>query len=112
MTPLPGAFSTKVRATIKNTKLSKSVVPEYEALSYAWGSAADPDFIYIQEADGESALAITQNLAEALHYLRYENRSRVLWIDAICVDQSDIKERGHQVLRMADIYSLASRAVI
>lgn len=112
MTLLPGAFKTKVRATIQNTKLSKSVVPEYEALSYAWGSMADPYFIYIQEAEGESALAITQNLAEALHYLRYEDRSRVLWIDAICVDQSDIKERGHQVLRMADIYSLASRVLI
>lgn len=112
MTLLPGAFKTKVRATIQNTKLSKSVVPDYEALSYAWGSMADPNFIYIQEAEGESALAITQNLAEALHYLRYEDRSRVLWIDAICVDQSDIKERGHQVLRMADIYSLASRVLI
>lgn len=30
----------------------------------------------------------------------------------ICVDQRNMKERGYQVLRMADIYSLASRVVV
>ena len=112
MTLLPGAFGTKIQVTLRNEVLSNSLVPEYEALSYAWGSVAIPDYIYIQETDGESALAITQDLAEALQYLRYENRSRLLWIDSICVDQSNIGERGHQVLRMADIYRRASRVVI
>ncbi|KAL9127020.1 MAG: hypothetical protein Q9175_007817 [Cornicularia normoerica] len=112
MTLLPGAFGTKVRVSLRKAVLSKSVVPEYEALSYTWGSAADLDYIYIQEAEGESVLAITQNLAEALQYLRYEDTSRVLWIDAICVDQSNISERGHQVVRMAEIYPRARRVLV
>ena len=55
---------------------------------------------------------MTRNLAEALQYLRYENRPCVLWIDAICVDQNNIPERGHQVVRMAAIYPQASRVVV
>lgn len=43
-----------------------------------------------------------------LHYLGYVNR---LYVLSICVDQSDIRG-GHPVLRMAGIYSLASRVVI
>ena len=112
MTLLPDAFGAKIRMTIKNKRLSKSIEPVYEALSYTWGSAINLDYVYVQKNEGEKALAITQNLAEALRYLRYEDRPRVLWIDAICVDQNNTAERGHQVLRMADIYRQASRVII
>ena len=112
MTLLPGAFGEKIRMTIGKIVLSKSLKPVYEALSYTWGSATDLDYVYVQENEREKALAITQNLAEALWYLRYEDRPRVLWIDAICVDQNNTAERGHQVLRMADIYRQASRVII
>lgn len=112
MTLLPGAFGAKVRITIRNIRLSKSLRPVYEALSYTWGSAIDSDYVYVQDDKEEKALAITPNLAEALRYLRYEDRPRVLWIDAICVDQNNTTERGHQVLRMADIYRHATRVII
>lgn len=112
MTLVPGAFGSKLRITIRNDALSPSLRPEYEALSYTWGLANDIDHIYVQEDGGDKALAITKNLVEALRYLRYGDRSRVLWIDAICVDQNNIAERGHQVLRMADIYRRASRVII
>lgn len=112
MTLLPGVLGAKLRITIRTTALLKTSVPEYEALSYTWGSAKRRACVYIQEAEGESTLSITQNLAEALQELRYEDKPRTLWIDAICVDQSNIPERGHQVIRMADIYPQASRVVI
>ena len=51
-----------------------------------------------------STLPITRNLYRALKQLRCNNQSRVFWIDAICVNQQDMDERGHQVQRMADIY--------
>jgi hypothetical protein len=40
------------------------------------------------------------------------DKPRVLWIDAICVDQQNLKERGQQVKRMADIFSRAKRVVV
>ena len=112
MTLLPGVFGTKISITIGTTVLSKSQVPEYEALSYTWGSVERTAYIYIQDTERESALAVTSNLAEALQYLRYEDKPRTLWIDAICVDQTNIPERGHQVTRMAKIYPQASRVVV
>jgi hypothetical protein len=47
-----------------------------------------------------------------LRYLRYEDKSRVLWIDAIWVDQQNLKERGHQVQRMGDIYKSVDRIIV
>ena len=112
MTLLPSTFGSKICLTIKSAVLSEILVPEYEALSYAWGSAKRSANVYVVEAGGERALAVTRNLAEALQYLRYEDRPRVLWIDAVCVDQNNIPERGHQVVRMAEIYPQASRVVV
>ena len=112
MTLLPDVFGSKICITIKKLEPSKSLKPVYEALSYTWGSVTDHEYVYVQEDKGEKALAVTPNLAEALRYLRYEDRPRVLWIDAICVDQTNTAERGHQVLRMADIYRQATRVII
>ncbi|OSS44309.1 hypothetical protein B5807_11033 [Epicoccum nigrum] len=66
---------------------------EYEALSYTWGSNDKPHCI---EINGRS-LNVTKSLLEALQHLRQKNEDRILWIDAICIDQNDHKERGHQV---------------
>ena len=82
--------------------------PLYEALSYTWGSADNS--VEIKVASSKT-ITVTQNLANALPYLRYADRPRFLWIDAICIDQQNLKERGHQVERMADIYRLADRVV-
>ena len=61
---------------------------------------------------GNDCLAVTRNLAKALPHLRYKDKPRTAWIDAICVNQQDLKERGHQVKRMADLYRLADRVVV
>lgn len=36
----------------------------------------------------------------------------MLWIDAICINQSSMEERGHQVQLMGDVYSKAQRTWI
>ncbi|KAF2027293.1 hypothetical protein EK21DRAFT_72158 [Setomelanomma holmii] len=38
--------------------------------------------------------------------------NRVLWVDAVCIDQGNIKERNEQVRQMVNIYSLADRVLI
>lgn len=61
--------------------------------------------------NGEVML-VTTNMLLALHYLRHFYEDRVLWIDAICIDQNKDKERGCQVLQMALIYKKAEQVVI
>jgi hypothetical protein len=79
----------------------------FEALSYAWGSLDTPHTI---ELNGKR-LAITTNLYNALHNIRVEDEDRILWVDAICINQKDERERGHQVAQMSDIYSRAEQVI-
>jgi Heterokaryon incompatibility protein (HET) len=48
------------------------------------------------------------NLARALMCLRDINSTRYYWIDAICIDQSNVSERNAQIQIMGDIYSGAA----
>jgi Heterokaryon incompatibility protein (HET) len=68
--------------------------------------------IFVETESGAQLLKVTKNLYEALHHLRDETRPRVLWIDAICINQRNLPERSSQVRRMADIYSLSKRVVV
>ncbi len=57
-------------------------------------------------------LLIGGNLEMVLRRLRYKDCSRMLWIDAICIDQDSPNERSDQVRRMDQVYGLASRVVV
>ena len=102
--------------------------PFYEALSYVWGDPSITAPIQLRASprrspDGAdhipalSALSFTEahstqwpvttNLEAALRYLRHESEVRILWIDAICIDQSNVEEKNHQVPLMKSIYSNA-----
>jgi len=81
---------------------------EYEALSYAWGTAISPCKALV---DGFE-LPITESLNQGLRRLRFCDKRRMLWIDALCINQRDIQERSRQVQHMATIYKSAKRVVI
>ena len=59
-----------------------------------------------------STLEVTRNLAVALQHLRYQHKPRVLWIDAICINQQDVHERSAQVQLMGDIYRSARQTTV
>jgi hypothetical protein len=88
-----------------------SRTPSYEAVSYAWGSEVDPSFISIRDKGqlGSSSLPVTQNLAEAMRYLRREDEARIFWIDAVCINQQDLVEGSVQVGRMGNIFRNAKQ---
>ncbi|KAH7086046.1 heterokaryon incompatibility protein-domain-containing protein [Paraphoma chrysanthemicola] len=81
---------------------------EYCCLSYVWGKSRDSQPIILN----------TQlfNVRGYLHdFLDHASRSGFtgpMWIDAVCIDQRNIAERGHQVQRMGDIYSRAQEVMI
>lgn len=82
--------------------------PQYEALSYTWGNENQTKAIYIRN----QVYHVTENLWMALRRLRQTYEARVLWIDAICINQNDKKERNHQVNQMSIIYGQAERVVV
>ncbi|KAI0911997.1 HET-domain-containing protein [Ustulina deusta] len=97
-------------------------VPVYEALFYAWGSPEKREVIEVEVSKTTAKrvfptsffrrkLPITHNLALALRHTRFCDRPRTLWVDTICIGQSNAQERSTQVQRMGEIYSLATGVV-
>ncbi|KAI6084270.1 heterokaryon incompatibility protein-domain-containing protein [Hypoxylon rubiginosum] len=82
----------------------------YEALSYVWGSESDRAPVRFG-ASGQFSLSLTRNLAEALRFLRYPNRPRTMWADAICINQENGAEKSAQVSIMGDIFREATHVV-
>jgi hypothetical protein len=80
----------------------------YDALSYVWGDSDNPRSIYI----GEHDLPITRNLHAALSHLRNFCHERIIWVDAICIDQKNTEEKEQQIQIMAKIYSQANRVLV
>lgn len=102
-----GHASEEIRCSLLPVYL-RNDCPKYEALSYTWGSNYSPRHISLNG----SPFAITSNLYGALKRLRRNDAPRVLWVDALSIDQSNISERGEQVLVMKLIYSCAFNVII
>jgi hypothetical protein len=81
---------------------------QYEALSYVWGCTRNKRSIKIQDHEVE----VTSNLYDALEQLRLKRAERILWIDAICINQKDLNERADQVTRMGSIYGRADNVIV
>ena len=80
----------------------------YTALSYVWGDPSDRVPFVLDN----HRLLITRNLALALQALQLDDEPFVLWIDALCINQNDLKEKSEQVLRMKEIYAFASLVIV
>ncbi|KAH7403173.1 heterokaryon incompatibility protein-domain-containing protein [Cadophora sp. MPI-SDFR-AT-0126] len=114
--------------------------PEYYALSYTWGNALyssiesiedeksepqEPIYVVLGSAESGqelkpegttidwSAFSISENLRDALAQLAKSGYvDKWLWIDAICIDQRNVVEKGTQVAMMGDIYSNSSQVLV
>jgi hypothetical protein len=80
----------------------------YDALSYVWGNPHEQLPIFIHE----HSFDVTVNLHAALLRLRNHSIERILWVDAICINQTDSKEKGQQIQSMAKIYGYANRVIV
>jgi hypothetical protein len=86
---------------------------QYEALSYVWGESICGESIEVETGEGTVVRhTVTKNLGTALRYLRDGVNDRVLWIDALSINQSDLRERSRQVAKMHHIFHGASNVCI
>ncbi|PMD41902.1 HET-domain-containing protein [Hyaloscypha variabilis F] len=99
-------FTAPIRCKIFHSSLDKS--PGYEALSYVWGNPNVTQDVLIHER----SQAVTKNLELALRHIRLPKKKRILWVDALCIDQSHVIEKNHQVAQMRDIYLNSKRVVV
>jgi hypothetical protein len=97
LTLLPGAFSDPIVCRMNTIKLDEA---KYNTLSYVWG---DPNCC--QKIKVNSHLVeVTRSLFLALRCLRKPAGERILWVDAICINQADTRDKSNQVSMIGEIY--------
>ena len=94
-------FNYSLQKSTKGTHL-------YEALSYVWGDPKETSPIRV---DGDQ-FPVTVKLHEALSRLRDRSIERIIWVDAVCINQNDDPEKKHQIGLMPKIYGQANRVII
>ncbi|KAK3319382.1 heterokaryon incompatibility protein-domain-containing protein [Apodospora peruviana] len=84
----------------------------YEAISYTWadesGDSSKPCSIFLDSV----SFPVTYNCEMALRRVRLKASIRHIWIDAVCIDQANDDERGHQVRLMPQIFSRAKIVLV
>ena len=105
-----GEFSEPIRISICEIRSGDG--PKYEALSYTWATEDGDSKRSSSVACDDKCIKATKNCEAALQRLRRQDSPRVLWVDALCIDQGNPEERGHQVELMGDIYDKATEVLV
>ncbi|KAI9768037.1 MAG: hypothetical protein M1839_004300 [Geoglossum umbratile] len=81
---------------------------QFVAISYCWGSAVPDRFLPLKDG---SHILVTENVETLLTHILTHDED-LIWLDAICINQEDTKEKGLQVQVMKDIYKSARRVSV
>lgn len=104
----PGSGNDMLRCTLAHAFLDTSHPPAYETILYVCGNPVCRATIILDGSEVE-VLATSEI---ALRRMRLRDKQRILWIDSICIDQTSLEERGHQVGMMYLIYTKTSKNLI
>ncbi|KAJ8117395.1 hypothetical protein OPT61_g1386 [Boeremia exigua] len=103
----PGDIDSPLCCALQERSLDDDTT-SYNALSYCWGIGESP----VEITCNSQPLLITPNLHSVLFEYRRRGVNTPLWVDAVCIDQSNVAERTSQVRMMQAIYSQAARVVV
>ncbi|KAK5124827.1 hypothetical protein LTR85_001540 [Meristemomyces frigidus] len=105
---LPGSKLDQLHCNLAAPIPLEDASGRYEAVSYCAGNPKDTVCVTVNGLD----FNIFASLNQALHRLRRGKKTRVLWIDQVCINQDDLEERSSQVQLMGEIYANAKRGLI
>lgn len=103
----PGQWNAQISCQLSTTSLIDTNV-RYEALSYVWSAESGLEEIMLCG----QPYNITRNLFLALRRLRNARKPRVMWVDSLCIDQTNDDEKSVQVALMGDIYKSCARVYL
>ena len=108
---LPGKVQDPLSVRLVTTRLQGEgtrAVATYEALSYQWGPPLPAKMITVND----TFVSIRYNLHLALLAIRDKQFPRCLWVDALCINQRNVLERGGQVSIMSKIFRHATKVLV
>jgi hypothetical protein len=107
----PGTATDPLTCGLKHCDLRHrdlNTAPEYEAISYVWGNATSSCSVICDS----TVIPVTQSLQQALLRIRLSDRIRTVWIDGLCINQTDDVEKSNQVQLMQRIFRDAKRVLV
>ncbi|KAK3363131.1 heterokaryon incompatibility protein-domain-containing protein [Lasiosphaeria hispida] len=102
----PGTWNDAVSIRLFITELGYA--PEYDAISYVWGDGSNTVPILCNGRRFD----VTVNLCAAFKRIRLEHQTRIVWADAVCINQQSMPERSHHVAFMGDVYRHAKKVLV
>jgi Heterokaryon incompatibility protein (HET) len=104
---LPGQGNEVISCRL-HTRAAAEVHDTYKAISYVWGNPNETVVVFCNNR----IVRVTVNLADALRAIRNPQKSKLVWADAICINQEDDIEKSHQVKRMGKVYKDAKAVLV
>jgi Heterokaryon incompatibility protein (HET) len=106
LTIYPGRQEAIIECSLAYTSLD-SQLPAYEALSCTWGQATHDWMIVVNDLP----FGVSENVISALRALRYQGKTRTLWVETTCVDQNNVAERSSQLQLKNQIFEKATGVI-
>ena len=103
---LPGEFGDPIECILEHIDMEDT--KDYEAISYCWGESSITKPILLES----KPYPVTTNLFDGLQRLRRSDGPRKLWIDSLCINQSDVAERSREIQKMWSIYKSSAGVVV
>ena len=108
---LPGDYDAPISGICHVRSLDDTSL-HYETLSYAWKNYSDSNSTFHTIFIDSMAFGVSATLFEAMKRLRRSHGPRTLWIDTICINQTDDREKSQQVDMMRRVYSQCEQCAI
>jgi hypothetical protein len=113
----PGTEYSELCCRLLYVQLGAQDSPQFECLSYCWGKQGARSAIRLQPDQtiqnfSARRFPVRKILAKALVNLRRRDVPRTIWVDAICIDQTNVTERASQVTLMKEIFAQAKAVQI
>jgi hypothetical protein len=102
----PGERGSRIECDLKSITFGAN--PTYDALSYEWGDSTQHEPVWLNG----SKVLVRKHLWQALNSLRNTNIRKAVWVDFLCIDQTNPLEKNRQIPLMAFIYRRARQVVI
>lgn len=106
----PGRYGDDIHCSLRVVDLNDW--PLYVAVSHTWGCAGVNTYLTLHGSDDTHArVTIRENMDSCLRRLRHSDVERVLWIDALSIEQDDLAEKTNQVAIIGLIFKMATGVV-
>ncbi|OWP00044.1 hypothetical protein B2J93_8615 [Marssonina coronariae] len=106
----PGRKDDQVRCSFETATVHSP--PRYEAISYLWGggnetqqqTSLEVELLDNQQPPRSHRILIRSILHSALRSLRHPTEKRSFWVNALCINHSDLDEKNQQIALKRSIF--------